>query len=77
MPGIMIVGWWCVLELEKLVLNDDDEVKVDVGEERDDDDDRGRFRLRKDIWYLCMYYMVKVAGVELYKLVLFVVRLIM
>lgn len=41
-PGM--IGWW-VLE----VVND--EVEVEVGE---GDDERGRFRLRKDIWCLCV-----------------------
>lgn len=41
-PGM--IGWW-VLE----VVND--EVEMEVGE---GDDERGRFRLRKDIWCLCM-----------------------
>lgn len=54
-PGM--IGWW-VLEVV-----DDDEVEVGEG-----DDERGRFRLRKDIWCLCM---VKVCTFTLYKLVLF------
>lgn len=64
-PGIMI-GCWCVLEL---VLDDEVEVEVEVGET---DDERGRFRLRKDIWYLCvcMYHMVTVGrGTEYIRLV--------